>query len=157
MENSAKRPRQTAPTCGICRKPGHNRSNCPNATSCVVCFDKKHSDDFQPLTGNCHNGCKVCSNCVKNHIESEVNSKGDLKIRCPTCRTELDATAVNKFARRKDFDRFDKLTLNKTLAEFPEFRWCKKADCGSGQLHDGGDEYNVSMRLDLNVRICWKC
>jgi len=125
--------------------------------TCPVCFDEKHPRDIPKLTDNCRPTCTVCADCVKNHIESEVNTKGDLQVRCPTCRTDVDIRKVQQFGRPKDFERYDKLMLTKMLQELPEFRWCKKADCGSGQLHDGGDEYNVMTCHACQTVSCYSC
>jgi hypothetical protein len=125
--------------------------------TCAVCFDEKLREEIPRLSDACNATCIVCSDCVKNHIESEVNTKGDLQVRCPTCRADVDVLMVKKFGRAKDFERYDKLILNKMLQSLHEFRWCKKADCGSGQLHDGGDAYNVMRCFGCGTASCYTC
>lgn len=100
---------------------------------------------------------KSCLKCVKNHIEAEVNSKADFKVKCPTCRTLLDEQGIKQYGRPKDFERYDKLLLNKTLGEMPDFRWCKEASCGSGQLHDGGPVHEGGFGRSWNCMTCDKC
>jgi hypothetical protein len=37
--------------------------------------------------------------------------------------------------------RYDSLSLVQALRNMPDFRWCKNAGCGSGQIHSGGGKY----------------
>jgi hypothetical protein len=41
---------------------------------------------------------------------------------------------IHRLAFSKDFIRFDTLLTRQALQKMPDFRWCKEATCGSGQV-----------------------
>ena len=117
---------------------------------CAVCRSNVLPDAFsvENITEACnHPNDAVCKTCMMNHIEAEVNGKGDLSIKCPIDRKELDFIAIRRLARHKDFERYDSLLLRNTLSKMQDFRFYKKSQCGSGQIHDGSGGISSTTSL----------
>jgi len=122
---------------------------------CAICTSRKSDRKFSRLTVGCTHEARCCSRCVRRHIETEVNSKGNLSVKCPECRKELAHAAVQAHASGKVFQQFDKLLLRKTVSSLPNFRWCKNATCGSGQEHASGDTAPIMRCHACQSRSCF--
>jgi len=95
--------------------------------------------DSKAPSSDCTHVATVCKPCMTNYVESEINRKGELTaIRCPVCYETLSFNDVKRGASQPVFERYDTLLLRNGLQAMPDFRWCKNAQCGSGQIHDGG-------------------
>jgi len=91
-------------------------------------------------------------------IDLEVNGKGNsTQILCPhpQCEGELEHMDVKREARKKDFQRYDRLLFQKYLQSQPGFRWCAFPGCGSGQIvSDIQDESNTGRNTFLRCHHC---
>ncbi|KAJ3080995.1 hypothetical protein HK102_002650 [Quaeritorhiza haematococci] len=115
----------------------------PPTKECTICRDDKPPTSFpsSPPTSRCTHKPTICTTCLEKHIEAEVNSKSNAtEIKCPVvqCRIQLGHDEIQAVATVEVFQQYDQLLLKKALRELEDFRWCKKADCGSGQEHLGG-------------------
>ncbi|KAJ3320650.1 hypothetical protein HDU76_000262 [Blyttiomyces sp. JEL0837] len=104
--------------------------------ACTVCHDNVTKSSFSKLTATCAHEDSVCKKCMERHCEAEVNTKGDIQVKCPICRTVLDHNEVKEAASKDIFTRYDVLLLRRALQAMPDFRWCKVSTCGAGQIHD---------------------
>ncbi|KAF8319086.1 hypothetical protein DL93DRAFT_2075406 [Clavulina sp. PMI_390] len=68
----------------------------------------------------------------------------------------MEHSDVERAASRATFQRYDLLLLRKELSKMPEFKYCKKADCGSGQIHDGGNDYPIMKCTACQALSCFK-
>jgi hypothetical protein len=69
----------------------------------VCCEDYSIIQEISSVCG--HND--VCPVCIKRHIEAELNSKGDVQVRCPKsrCSTELAYEDIRSLASKDLFER----------------------------------------------------
>jgi len=126
---------------------------------CVVCRDHKSSEQYDSETpaSACTHRVTVCKQCMASHIEAELNQKGEIiNIKCPVCRSVLEFNDVKRGASQRIFERYDTLLLRKQLQSMPDFRWCKNAQCGSGQIHDGGVDRPIMRCHGCNELSCFR-
>ncbi|KAJ3092380.1 hypothetical protein HK102_007986 [Quaeritorhiza haematococci] len=132
----------------------------PLTQECTICRDDKPPTSFpsSPPTSRCTHKPTICTTCLARHIEAEVNDKSNAThIRCPivNCRVEMQHHEIQALATPPVFHQFDQLLLKKALRELPDFRWCKRATCGSGQDHIGGRKYPIMTCAACHFRSCF--
>ncbi|CAG8519249.1 11735_t:CDS:2 [Ambispora gerdemannii] len=78
-------------------------------------------------------------------------------ITCPTseCTQQLEHHDVKRLAELEVFERFDTFSLREALRQMLEFRWCKSAGCGSGQIHFEGDEAPIMTCEACQKKSCY--
>ncbi|CAG8660154.1 9002_t:CDS:2, partial [Ambispora leptoticha] len=116
----------------------NSSSNNQNKTKeCAVCCEDIVASDFLQITSGCKHPVTVCRGCVNRHVESHLTNKGSVIITCPTlgCTQQLEHHDVKRLTESEVFKRYDTFSLREALRAMPEFRWCKNARCGSGQIH----------------------
>jgi hypothetical protein len=91
------------------------------------------------VTDRCNGQRKICVTCLQQHIEEEVTGKGrseDIHCICSAdCTALLLYADVRKHAAAKVFQAFDTRLFRSFIEKDPEFCWCARPGCGSGQLH----------------------
>ncbi|CAG8434092.1 5293_t:CDS:2 [Diversispora eburnea] len=124
---------------------------------CSICVEEYSKSNFQKITEKCTHNNNICNACVDKHISSKMNDKGDIVIYCPYdgCGNEFEFNDVKRIVTKKVFERYDTLTLRKTLQNMPEFKWCKNASCGSGQIHFEGDNAPIMTCEACNSKSCY--
>ena len=96
----------------------------------------------------------MCDGCYRRHVDNEVNGKGQTtEIKCINvgCRKVLAYADVRRIClgdgatakSREVFDRFDHLLMRRAVEAAPHFRWCSRANCGSGQDHLNAGRYPI--------------
>ncbi|KAK7422126.1 hypothetical protein QQX98_001869 [Neonectria punicea] len=123
---------------------------------CVVCTDNKSVELFPrfSITGSCGHPPNTCLECVQLSIESDLNSKLWTEIRCPECRELLEYADIQRYANKQTFMRYETLALRAAMSEAENFAWCTSG-CGSGQIHESGDEQPIVTCLHCNHRSCF--
>ncbi|RPA80131.1 hypothetical protein BJ508DRAFT_327627 [Ascobolus immersus RN42] len=110
-----------------------------NLPNCIVCDEKITPDTPRP-TRNCPHDVNVCKGCMAGMVQSAIDGDDWNNIRCPEleCRLVLDHEDVNKFADEELQSRYQELLAYSALEKMPEFMWCQRQGCNSGQLHPEG-------------------
>jgi len=114
---------------------------------CDICLKFREKTRFHPLRGCEHK--PYCSKCVGRNAREELHGKGQIKMKCPflACEVKYEPDDIQRTCCRRDYDRFCSLSTNKMLETIEDFRHCtnKRNGCGSGQLHDAGEDgkYNI--------------
>jgi E3 ubiquitin-protein ligase RNF14 len=147
----------------------------PASRECTVCGDDVPIPQL-PALMNCIHEPKVCAGCFASWIASALDSKGWRHIGCPesNCRTMLDHVEVQLYAAPEVFQkyllpsavstsntanalfRFDALSMRDALNDDPDFRWCLRPGCNSGQIHDGAVDDPRSVCNDCGFAVCIK-
>jgi hypothetical protein len=83
----------------------------------------------------------ICRGCIACHLASkldELGSAGCDRLVCPTvdCGHTYSYAEVKALASPETFARYDKYRLLGHLATLPNFRWCLREGCHSGQIYD---------------------
>ncbi|KAK0731478.1 hypothetical protein B0H67DRAFT_474278 [Lasiosphaeris hirsuta] len=105
--------------------------------TCTVCIDdKKISELPANVTARCKHKPTICKDCLKQWLESGLESGSWDRLKCPDCSELLTHSEVRRFASRETFNRYDTLSTRAALKDIPNFRWCLSTTCESGQIHD---------------------
>ncbi|KAK3341426.1 hypothetical protein B0T25DRAFT_464790 [Lasiosphaeria hispida] len=105
--------------------------------TCTVCIDdKKISELPARVTAGCKHKPTICKDCLKQWLESSLESGSWDRLKCPDCSEILSHSEVRRFASRETFNRYDVLSTRAALKDIPNFRWCLSTTCESGQIHD---------------------
>lgn len=122
---------------------------------CAVCGDATPIADL-PALANCEHEPETCAACFAAWIESELDKKGWRTIKCPgsECRILLAHHDVRQYATEEVFERYDVFAMRAALGDDPNFIWCKRPGCKSGQIHMSGEEGNIFTCTACGHRMC---
>ncbi|CAH1764551.1 11462_t:CDS:10, partial [Entrophospora sp. SA101] len=97
------------------------------------------------------------TSCVNKYIESDLNDKGNINIKCPFagCHVILDCHEIKNLVKKDLYERYDKLALRKALQQIPDIRWCKNSKCGSAQSHIGSDSEPILTCGNCGTKSCF--
>ena len=128
----------------------------PSTRTCAICADDFTLDQFSTsrMTSTCAHNHSACSVCTQQWIETQLTEAGWDRIRCMECNENLDHADVQRHATPAVFDRYDLLAMRAALANDPDFVWCQNTACGSGQIHEGGDDLPVFHCRACGSRYC---
>ncbi|KAB5583557.1 hypothetical protein GE09DRAFT_1278751 [Coniochaeta sp. 2T2.1] len=123
---------------------------------CTVCTDTKPAISFpaSAVSKTCTHPPTTCLDCVATSIRSDLTNRLWTQIRCPECRATLAYDDVQLYADPTTRERYQTLSLRSAVSESDNFIWCA-ADCGSGQVHDGGADYPIVVCRRCNARSCF--
>ena len=113
---------------------------------------------MQPKLKNCKHEEVICTGCFNQYIKEQLNGAGktDL-ISCPleNCEHILSREETLEFSNYENRKRFDHLKTFKMLSAMDEFRWCKAERCGSGQLHENGEDCPIVTCNACGSKSCY--
>ncbi|KAF2455903.1 hypothetical protein BDY21DRAFT_288967 [Lineolata rhizophorae] len=108
--------------------------------TCAVCTDDRGRSAFPSrITVKCKHKSNTCRACLSQWLSSELELKGWDRLTCPDCGESLDYNSVKKHAFQETFQRYDQLSTRAALSTIPNFHWCLKPGCGSGQIHEDSE------------------
>jgi hypothetical protein len=121
-----------------------------NGNECEIPLDK--------VTSRCESTRTVCERCMERHILQCVE-KSHFAISCVCvsrgCSQVLGFEDVRKYASKELFSRYDQGLLHSVLERNPEFCWCARAGCGSGQLHIRRAQHPVMRCHACSFKTCF--
>jgi E3 ubiquitin-protein ligase RNF14 len=122
---------------------------------CQVCYEFKPKNHFHPIRGCIHP--PHCAVCVGIAATEEINGKGITTIRCKAlrCDSPLDTDDIQRVTSKANFDRYNHLQSIRFLETLPQFIYCSHAGCGTGMLHEGGDDVNIVTCPNCKWRTCF--
>uniref|UniRef100_A0A7S3P816 RBR-type E3 ubiquitin transferase n=1 Tax=Amphora coffeiformis TaxID=265554 RepID=A0A7S3P816_9STRA len=110
------------------------------------------------VTIHCATYRTVCKSCLERHILQCVG-KSCFEVGCVCvsagCREKLTFHQIRQHASKELFTRYDQGMLHAQLEKDPEFCWCSRSGCGSGQLHIRGSEYPIVRCHAFKFRTCF--
>ncbi|KAB5585569.1 hypothetical protein GE09DRAFT_1048664 [Coniochaeta sp. 2T2.1] len=123
---------------------------------CTICTDTKPAIFFpaSAVSKACIHPPTTCLDCVATSIRFDLSNRLWNQIRCPECRETLAYDDVQLYADPATRERYENLSLRSAVSESDNFIWCA-ADCGSGQVHDGGADYPIVVCRRCNARSCF--
>lgn len=128
---------------------------------CMVCGDALDPLSFpaNSVTHSCDHPSRTCSDCLRQWMKSEFDTKGCDGIKCPECPKTLEYDDVQRAACAETFEAYDRMATRNALSSLREFAWCLSATCGSGQLNDENDDYmecvSCGYRQCLQHKVPW--
>lgn len=76
---------------------------------CSICVETYDLNQFEKITNNCIHSNDICKSCVSRHIETQLNTKGDVEgILCPfgnDCGFLIEYDDVQRIAGGDLFER----------------------------------------------------
>lgn len=131
---SLRRPQPLRPRTRI-KKPSRK-----NPRDCDICCVEMKIPRPR-ISATCRHPRDTCANCVRSHVRAEVDRGRGGRVRCPAsaCRSVLQHNEVRRVCDDATFARYDEQLVRATLLAQPEFRWCSRPDCESGQLTNADD------------------
>ncbi|KAK0711771.1 hypothetical protein B0H67DRAFT_492605 [Lasiosphaeris hirsuta] len=99
----------------------------------------------------------ICRACLSRHLEAQLESRGRAvseSLTCPSlgCGHLYTHSELRIVASPETFARYDKLRLLSHLATLPDFRWCLREGCGSGQVYAFPASRLPSFPADMQLR-----
>ncbi|KAI9767590.1 MAG: Myosin type-2 heavy chain 1 [Geoglossum simile] len=124
--------------------------------NCVVCTEAIPTPELPTLT-NCKHKPQVCADCYKNWIASELDNTSRKEIRCPEsgCGELLNHAEVRQYASPGIYAKFDDFSVRDALNNDPNFRWCRRVGCGSGQIHENDAGGNIFRCIVCGFKACF--
>lgn len=113
-----------------------------NIRTCLSCVEDLPAARFpsSTLTDRCSHEMSTCVDCVQQWIDTQLTAQGRNKITCLECSETLQYADVQRHAEFESFQRYDRLAARSEYSKVANFRWCTNRGCGSGQVHDGGQD-----------------
>mmetsp|Transcript_9800 Transcript_9800/g.21227 ORF Transcript_9800/g.21227 Transcript_9800/m.21227 type:complete len:319 (-) Transcript_9800:1836-2792(-) len=130
-------------------------------TLCNLCARNGSETEIplEKVTGRCSTLRTVCKECLEKHIAaSVVKQHFDVKCLCHSrgCEARLSFHDIAKHATQEVFERYDQGLLHATLEKNPEFCWCSRSGCGSGQLHASKTKYPRVRCHACDFKTCFR-
>ncbi|KYR00172.1 hypothetical protein DLAC_03326 [Tieghemostelium lacteum] len=104
---------------------GHNE----RSYLCSICYDDLPIQDFY-IMDECYH--RFCIDCIQQHYLSQIRS-GYSDIKCPQnlCKYKVKYQEVQHILKGKDFDLYDQLLFNHSMAKDKNVRYCPVPNCSS--------------------------
>lgn len=125
--------------------------------SCLVCLEDLPEDAFPVLvTEACAHAQDVCLECLRQSIDSQIDSEFWDQLKCPICSIKLDYDAMRAHATGQTFERYDNMSAQSTIRALADWWECPKAGCGAGGVHDQAAGPIVHC-YGCDYQACFKC
>jgi hypothetical protein len=94
----------------VSSKRSTNSSTSKSKTQdCSICIETYRLSQFEKITSNCSHSNDICKKCVTRHIETQLNTKGDVNgILCPygnDCGFLIEYNDVQRIVKGNLFER----------------------------------------------------
>ena len=92
---------------------------------CSICYTEAALIEASTA---CEHEALYCAACLQQHIEAEVNSKGNsTDVSCPAvgCGCQMEYADIQRLATTDVFKTYDRLLLRGMLQSMQNFRFCK--------------------------------
>lgn len=122
--------------------------------NCVVCLET-HIIPGEKVTSTCAHDSTVCSPCLLSSISIAITDAHWTHPTCPQCPSRLSYSEIEKIVDLKTLKKYDNLMFLEAISGMPDFRWCAKRGCGSGQLHTGGKNSPIFTCRKCGHRMCF--
>ncbi|KAF4635464.1 hypothetical protein G7Y89_g2641 [Cudoniella acicularis] len=125
--------------------------------TCILCVEDFHISAFPTsITAKCAHQTNTCIPCLQYWIAAELDRGGLEAIKCSECPEPLQHGDIKCYATEDVYERYDRLATRAILNAIPNFRWCLRPGCESGQIHVTGDDGPIFKCCDPNCgfRFC---
>lgn len=108
----------------------------------------------------CHHPIDFCTTCLRSHLKAQLEQHGrggPDQLSCPSvgCGRKLSYQELQLYGDSDTFTLYDKYLQLDALSRLPNFRWCLRPECPSGQLYNDDDD-DDDEPLDPHV-YCNEC
>ena len=88
-----------------------------------------------------------CRECLSAYLKTKIEDGSVSKIECPTCSMLIQPSLIKELVSVDDFNRFDKLLLQRTLEGMSDVTYCPIPTCGCATVKEA----------DSNMAQCPRC
>ncbi|SPO04786.1 uncharacterized protein DNG_07471 [Cephalotrichum gorgonifer] len=83
----------------------------------------------------------ICKGCIARHVHAKLEERGSAavnELRCPApgCGHLYTPQELRAVTNHETYSRYERLCLINALQNEPDFRWCLRPGCRSGQMYD---------------------
>lgn len=103
-----------------------------------------------------HDG-DICSDCVLRHASTQIRSNRSPRVKCmlTDCTAVYTAENIRAHGGQELASEMESLQSRWAIEQMPNFRWCLRSGCGSGQIHDDEEGNSVIMKcVECGTRTC---
>lgn len=127
------------------------------AFGCVICLETLEISCFPvgKVTSACTHDSSVCTPCLRFFIAASITDVDWSHPTCPQCLTQLSYAEIGRFVDLEILTKYDNRIFFESLSVMANFRWCPKEGCGSGQLHDGGEDSPIVTCRKCGDKMCF--
>lgn len=111
---------------------------------CEVCFVAKQGSKCARISDCEH---VYCRECLSSYLKTKIGDGDVTKIECPTCSSAIQPPLIKELVSLDDFNRFDKLLLQRTLEGMSDITYCPRPTCGCATVRES----------DSNMGQCPRC
>lgn len=124
--------------------------------TCVACANDLPLHDFAafPLTSSCVHENSACTPCVQQWVKTQLASRNWNSIKCLECEEIMQYDDVKRHVDATTFEKYDRLAALSVYNGHPDFMWCLDPLCGSGQVHEGGEDMPIFRCMLCRNRYC---
>ncbi|KAF7512029.1 hypothetical protein GJ744_002742 [Endocarpon pusillum] len=127
---------------------------------CIVC-EAIVPRSTRPATLDCTHDANVCKTCLRQMIDSLIDSNKWNSLLCPQldCREKLKLEDVQAFGSSSSYETFEERLLQRTLKDIPGYMACKRGNrlCTSGQIHLPGTSQPKMICTRCQFASCFTC
>ncbi len=112
--------------------------------NCEVCYVAKQGIKCAKITS-----CKhvYCQDCLSQYLKTKIADGDVSRIECPTCNALILPSLIKRLISIEDFNRFDKLLLQRTLEGMFDITYCPLPSCRCATVKEA----------DSNMSQCPRC
>ncbi|KAH6711019.1 hypothetical protein BKA61DRAFT_677654 [Leptodontidium sp. MPI-SDFR-AT-0119] len=133
-----------------------NTMHDPQGKECPVCVETLTEQSFPSgkITSSCLHEATFCKDCLQKFIEGNIREHPWSKVQCPECQETASDDEVQSLASKETFERYQRNATIAGIRHLPNFIMCLAPNCGSGQIHEGGNEQSVMTCGACGFRTC---
>lgn len=96
--------------------------------TCNLCFEEKEGKQFTMMPC-CENS--FCNECLHHMCNSLVKNGSIDLLKCPNCNLEFHPNFLQLFLNKKQMERWERLTLQRTLDTMSDVRYCPRCEAAT--------------------------
>ncbi len=112
--------------------------------NCEVCYVHKQGIKCAKIASCNH---IYCQECLSQYLKTKIADGDVSKMECPTCDVLILPSLIKKLVSPDDFNRFDKLLLQRTLEGMLDVTYCPLPTCRCATVKE----------VDSNMSQCPRC
>lgn len=119
---------------------------------CIVCLNKMkyHYRPAGRITAACTHEPNICTACLAEQLASESGTH-----KCAECTAVMTISDVARLGFKALADEYNHQALLAYVRDVPEFRWCLRSGCGSGQIHECGALQPIVTCVKCKHKTCY--
>ncbi|XP_024523956.1 E3 ubiquitin-protein ligase RNF14 [Selaginella moellendorffii] len=115
---------------------------------CTICFEESTGREF--IKFPCQHA--YCRKCMQQYMSVHVTDGSINSLKCPDCKGGIPPSALKELLSEEDFERWEKLCLQKTLDAMSDIVYCPR--CGAACIEEGDHDAQCSRCFFSFCSLC---